>query len=100
MRYITDFHIHSKFSRACSKNLTLSNLAAWARVKGIDILATSDFTHPACIKEIEEKLEPAEEGLFRLKKKFEDEDGTEKYEKAPSVLNGRPVRFLLATELS
>lgn len=100
MRYIADFHIHSRYSRACSKNLTLSNLAAWASAKGIDILATSDFTHPKWLAEIEEKLEPAEEGLFRLKKAFLAEDGEGSYEAAPKPADGRKVRFVLATELS
>jgi uncharacterized protein (TIGR00375 family) len=100
MRYITDLHIHSKYSRACSKSLTLSNLAAWAAVKGIDILGTSDFTHPKWIEHIEERLEPAEEGLFRLRKGFEREDGGPPYVPAPNVAGGRPVRFLLSTELS
>lgn len=100
MRIIADFHIHSRYSRACSKNLTLSNLAAWASAKGIDLLATSDFTHPAWRKEIEAKLEPAEEGFFRLKKAFEAEDGEGAYEAAPTAAGGRPVRFILATEVS
>jgi DNA helicase-2/ATP-dependent DNA helicase PcrA len=100
MRLITDLHIHSKFSRACSKNLTLSNLAAWARTKGIDVLATSDFTHPAWRKEIGERLEEAEPGLFRLKKAYEAEDGDGAYEAAPVPAEGRPVRFVLATEVS
>jgi uncharacterized protein (TIGR00375 family) len=99
MRYIADLHIHSKYSRACSKNLTLSNLAAWARVKGIDVLATSDFTHPAWLKEIEAKLEPAEPGLFRLRKEFDKEDGEGSYVAAPAVRNGRDMRFILSTEL-
>lgn len=100
MRIIADFHIHSKYSRACSKNLTLSNLAAWARTKGIDVLATSDFTHPLWRKEIGERLEEAEPGLFRLKKAYEAEDGDGAYEAAPVPLDGRSVRFLLATEVS
>ncbi len=100
MRYIVDLHVHSKFSRACSKNLTLSNLAAWARVKGIDVLATSDFTHPSWVKEMEEKLEPAEAGLYRLKPQFQKEDGEGNYEAAPQVKAGREVRFILGTEIS
>ncbi|HTM68375.1 MAG TPA: endonuclease Q family protein [Candidatus Binatia bacterium] len=100
MRFITDLHIHSRFSRACSQNLTLPNLAAWGRAKGIDILGTSDFTHPGWRAAIGEHLEPAEEGLFRLKKASEREDGTGSYEAAPSVRDGRPVRFMLTTELS
>ncbi len=75
MRRILDLHVHSKYSRACSANLTLSNMAAWAATKGIDVMATADFTHPKWLKEIEEKLEPAEEGLFRLKRQYRKEDG-------------------------
>ncbi|HTK04113.1 MAG TPA: endonuclease Q family protein [Candidatus Eisenbacteria bacterium] len=100
MRFITDLHIHSRFSRACSQNLTLPNLAAWGRAKGIDILGTSDFTHPGWRADIGTQLEPAEEGLFRLKKEFEAENGTGSYEAAPQAKDGRPVRFMLATELS
>ncbi|HEV8175950.1 MAG TPA: hypothetical protein VGP91_20095, partial [Actinoplanes sp.] len=45
--YVADLHIHSKYSRACSRDLTLPNLAWWARRKGIALLGTGDFTHPA-----------------------------------------------------
>jgi len=100
MRYIADLHIHSKYSRACSANLTLSNLGAWARTKGIDILATGDFTHPKWLQDIEEKLEPAAPGLFRLKKQFRREDGTGTYAAAPVPHGGRDVLFFLSTELS
>jgi uncharacterized protein (TIGR00375 family) len=54
--FFGDFHIHSRFSRACSTNLTLDNLAKWAKIKGLDILGTGDFTHPQWLKEIKEKL--------------------------------------------
>jgi len=100
MRQIADLHIHSKYSRACSRNLTLSNLAAWARTKGIDLLATSDFTHPAWLKEIETKLEPAESGLFKLKTEFDREDGDGSYVRAPRPKDGRDMRFILSTELA
>lgn len=100
MRYIIDLHIHSKYSRACSKNLTFSNLGAWAQAKGIDVLATSDFTHPAWLADIEERLEPAEEGLFRLKDAYAKEDGEGSYVFAPDARGKRPLRFLLGTELS
>jgi uncharacterized protein (TIGR00375 family) len=75
-------------------------LAAWARAKGIDILGTSDFTYPAWRKDIGEQLEPVEDGLFRLRKECEAEGGTDAYEPAPAVRDGRPVRFMLSTELS
>ncbi|VVB82318.1 Uncharacterised protein [uncultured archaeon] len=54
--FFGDFHIHSRFSRACSTNITLENLAKWAKIKGIHILGTGDFTHPQWLKEIKEKL--------------------------------------------
>lgn len=67
MRVITDWHLHSRFSRACSKDLTLENNALWCEKKGVTVLGTADFTHPAWFAEIEEKLEEAEQGLYRLK---------------------------------
>jgi len=53
---IADLHIHSRFSRACSKNINFENLVKWAKIKGIDLLGTGDFTHPIWINEIKEKL--------------------------------------------
>ncbi len=67
MRVITDWHLHSRFSRACSAELTLENNALWCEKKGVNVLGTADFTHPVWFKEIEEQLEEAERGLFRLK---------------------------------
>ena len=61
-----DAHIHSKFSRATSKNMDLENLSEWARYKGIDILGTGDFTHPFWSAQLKEKLEDVG-GLFKLK---------------------------------
>ena len=46
MTYAADLHLHSRYAYATSKNLTLESLAAWARVKGIDLLSSADFTHP------------------------------------------------------
>ncbi|MCK4453898.1 DNA helicase UvrD [Candidatus Parcubacteria bacterium] len=67
MKFIADFHLHSKYSRATSPQMDLENMAQWAKIKGIDILGTGDFTHPEWFKELKEKLEPAEPGLFKLK---------------------------------
>lgn len=67
MRVITDRHLHSRFSRACSKDLTLENNALWCEKKGVTVLGTADFTHPQWFAELEEKLEEAEQGLYRLK---------------------------------
>ncbi len=66
MRIITDWHLHSRFSRACSHELTLENNALWCEKKGVNVLGTADFTHPAWFAELETKLEEAERGLYRL----------------------------------
>src|SRR3989344_106375 len=68
MTFIADFHIHSKYSRATSNDMDLENLNKWARIKGVDLLGTGDFTHPAWLKELKSKLEPCESGLFKLRK--------------------------------
>ncbi len=68
MKFIADFHIHSKYSRATSPQMDLENLDKWAKIKGINVLGTGDFTHPEWFKNLKEKLEPAESGLFKLKK--------------------------------
>jgi DNA helicase-2/ATP-dependent DNA helicase PcrA len=66
--FIADFHIHSKYSRATARNMDLENLDKWARIKGIKVLGTGDFTHPEWFKNLKQELEPAEAGLFKLKK--------------------------------
>lgn len=81
MKFIADFHIHSKFSRATSKDMDLENLNRWAKIKGIKVLGTGDFTHPLWLKELKTKLEPAELGVYKLK----SEDTT---------------RFILTSEIS
>ena len=65
--FYADLHIHSKYSRATSRDCNLDELARWAVRKGIKVLGTGDFTHPAWLSEIREKLVPAEPGLFRLR---------------------------------
>lgn len=67
MKFVADLHIHSKYSRATSKEMNLESLDKWAKIKGIKVMSTGDFTHPAWFKEIKEKLEPAELGLYKLK---------------------------------
>ena len=67
MNFLADLHIHSPYSRATSKNSNLTGLAAWAQVKGINLIGTGDFTHPGWFAELEEQLIPAEQGFFRLK---------------------------------
>ena len=55
MEIIADLHIHGRFSRATSKNLTIKNLEKYARLKGVELLGTGDFTHPERYKELKEK---------------------------------------------
>lgn len=64
-----DLHIHSRFSRACSKDITIENLEKWARVKGVGLLGTGDFTHPLWLKELKEKL-VEKEGILYSKSGF------------------------------
>ena len=95
--FVADLHIHSRFSRATSKNLTPRNLVAWAAVKGIDVLATGDFTHPGWMDMIREQLEPGEDGLFSLR----DDRGLEaELPWYSGNLDASGVRFALCTEIS
>mgnify|MGYP005858825149 CR=1 FL=1 len=65
MKFIADFHIHSHYSVATSKQCDPENLCRWAAIKGLNLVGTGDFTHPAWREELKEKLTPAEEGLYR-----------------------------------
>jgi uncharacterized protein (TIGR00375 family) len=82
MKFIADFHIHSAFSRAVSRDMTLENLDVWGRKKGLKVIGTGDFTHPRWFSDIENLLEPAEPGLFKIKSK------------------DNSTRFLLSAEIS
>lgn len=64
MRYAADLHLHSPFARATSRRLTLDNMAQWARVKGIDLLASADFTHPDWFADTKRTLRPVGNGLY------------------------------------
>jgi len=69
MKQVLDLHIHSRYARACSPRLTLSNISQTGLIKGVDIIATGDFTYPAWFKSIQEELEETwlGSGLYRLK---------------------------------
>lgn len=92
MKCIADLHIHSRYSMATSKEGTPENLDLWARKKGISIVGTGDFTHPAWRQELRDSLVPAEEGLYKLKEDLI----------SPDVLRmeDRPVRFVISGEIS
>ena len=91
MKLIADLHIHSHFSRATSKELEPVHIEYWAKIKGVNIVGTGDFTHPAWKDELEKYLEPAEQGLYKLKKEFVIENPVKK----PDI-----VRFILSAEIS
>ena len=90
--YIADLHIHSRYSRATSKDCTPEYLDLWARRKGIHIVGTGDFTHPAWREELKEKLEPAEGGLYVLKKEYRIPD--------PAGEGAADPRFVVTGEIS
>lgn len=78
MAYVADLHIHSRFSRACSSQLTVLNLTKWAKIKGVDLLGTGDFLHPLWQTELKRDLKDLGNGLFEY--------------------NG--IKFLLTSEIS
>lgn len=96
MELILDVHIHSHYSRATSKEMNIAALHRWGKQKGLTVMGTGDFTHPEWFAELQEKLEPAEDGLFTLKPEFSKEQ--EQY--LPSNIRSKPIRFLLTVEIS
>ena len=90
-----DLHIHSRFSRACSRDCDIPHLAAGALRKGITVVGTGDFTHPAWADELKSSLVPAEAGLLRLRPDLERE-----LRRAVPAACEQPVRFMLSVEIS
>ena len=66
-----DLHIHSKYSRATSKQLSPEYLEFWAKIKGIDVIGTGDIIHPEWASELEQMLTPADNGLYILKDEYQ-----------------------------
>ena len=95
MRFHADLHIHSKYSRATSRDLDLEHLSAWACRKGLAVVGTGDFTHPAWRAELKQKLVPAEPGLFRLLPEIERE-----IERSLPPACQAQTRFMLTVEIS
>ncbi len=90
-----DLHIHSRFSRACSKDCDIEHLSWWALRKGLRVLGTGDFTHPAWAAELRDTLVPAEPGLFRVRPDLEKRLVRD----TPAACAGT-VRFMLSVEIS
>lgn len=92
MKYIADLHVHSLYSIATSKNSNLEGFYTWANIKGINVVGTGDFTHPAWFSELKDKLIPCDNGFFKLKylpeipREFE--------------LNSDNIHFCLTSEIS
>ena len=88
--YLADLHLHSRFSRATSREGDLSHLDFWARRKGLGLLGTGDFTHPAWRRELHEQLVPAGDGVYTLKEEL----------RLPGIAPGETPRFVVTGEIS
>lgn len=88
--YIADLHIHSRFSRATSKDCDAPHLDWWARRKGIRLLGTGDFTHPAWRAELKEQLVPVGGGMYTLRADL----------RLPGTAPGEPPLFVVTGEIS
>jgi DNA helicase-2/ATP-dependent DNA helicase PcrA len=98
MRFIADLHIHSRHSRATSKASDLEGFYRWARVKGINLIGTGDFTHPLWFAELKEKLKPDGNGFFTLKKPPRDMPEELPFE--DMGCKDIDIRFCLSAEIS
>jgi len=92
MTFIADLHVHSRYSRATSKEMCPEGLWRWAQIKGISVIGTGDFTHPEYFRELSEKLETEGNGLFRLKGEFREGETPESCR--------ADVHFILQAEIS
>ncbi len=92
MQYIADLHLHSRYSRATSPELNIEGLYKGAKIKGIDLIGTGDFTHPAYIKEIEKELVPLGGGFYDFKRKNKIS--------SVKVKNFKDPKFLITAEIA
>lgn len=92
MRFIADLHIHSRYSRATSSDMSLEGLWKWAQLKGLAVIGTGDFTHPKWLQEMKVKLEPIGNNIFKLKQNYQSNN-------VPVSCRGE-VYFMLTAEIS
>ncbi len=98
MKFIADLHIHSLYSRATSKASNITSLAAWSRIKGVHVIGTGDFTHPAWFQQLKDTLQPAEPGFFRLRDSVKPDFSSLLQ---PDIRTEEiPTRFVLTSEIS
>jgi DNA helicase-2/ATP-dependent DNA helicase PcrA len=95
VHFHADLHVHSKYSRATSRDLDLEHLAWWAARKGLAVVGTGDCVHPAWLAELKDKLTPAGDGLYALKPEI---DAQVRSTLPPSCRT--TVRFMLSVEIS
>jgi len=95
MKFLADFHIHSKYSYATSKFMDLQALATWGQLKGLKVMGTGDFTHPVWHKELRDQLHEVEPGLFALQPKLQATVDAAVYTPCRGL-----QRFLLTAEIS
>jgi PHP family Zn ribbon phosphoesterase len=85
MDFISDLHLHSKYSRAVSPSMNLNTMALFAREKGLNLLSISDFTHPVWLKEVKAQVKETSEGIYQL---------------ASDTKENTPIYFLFSTEIA
>src|SRR3989344_4672383 len=93
---VIDLHLHSRFSRAVSQKMTLPNMFLWGRMKGLNLLSVSDFTHPVWLREAKAQLTEVNSGIYKLKNE------KELIKELPFATQKEDLStyFLLATEVS
>lgn len=92
MQIIADLQLHSKYSRAVSPKMTLSEISRWCRLKGVDLVATGDWTHPLWFRSIKENLKEISDGIYSLK--------NDNYRRNGHDRSLPETKFLLSTEIS
>jgi len=90
--FMADLHIHSRHSRATSRDMSPESLWKWSQLKGITVIGTGDFTHPGWLAELKEKLVSESNGLFGLKAGFRNPE-------VPDSCRSN-VHFMLTAEIS
>jgi DNA helicase-2/ATP-dependent DNA helicase PcrA len=96
MEQIVDLHVHSRYSRATSRDCTLEGLYKWGKIKGLTVIGTGDFTHPEWFDELRAKLRPAEPGLYQLDPKIAIEIDRQ----LPPSVSGAEIRFVPSVEIA